>query len=106
MIASITGPRLMLVGGGASAEIAAVLQRLGCARPLVVSDKFMQSSGPLDRVSAKLKAAGIDHGLFVDTVPDPTSDVLEVGVARVRERDYDCLVALGGGSPMDTAKGI
>jgi alcohol dehydrogenase class IV len=106
MIASITGPRLMLVGGGASAEIAAVLQRLGCARPLVVSDKFMQSSGPLERLTDKLEAAGIDHGLFVDTVSDPTSDVIEAGVARLRERDYDSLVALGGGSPMDTAKGI
>ena len=56
MIASITGPRLMLVGGGASAEIAAVLQRLGCARPLVVSDKFMQASGPLERLTGTLKA--------------------------------------------------
>ncbi len=106
MIASITGPRLMLVGGGASGEIAAVLLRLNCARPLVVSDKFMQASGPLDRVLGKLKAASIDYGVFVDTVPDPTSDVIEAGVGRVRERDYDCLVALGGGSPMDTAKGI
>lgn len=106
MIASITGPRLMLVGGGASAEIAAVLQRLGCARPLVVSDKFMQASGPLERVTARLQAAGIDHGLFVDTVPDPTSDVIDEGVVRLRERDYDGLLALGGGSPMDTAKAI
>jgi alcohol dehydrogenase class IV len=106
MIASITGPRLMLVGGGASAEIGAVLRRLGCARPLVVSDKFMQASGPLERLTDKLKSAGIDHGLFVDTVSDPTSDVIDAGVTRVRERDYDSLVALGGGSPMDTAKGI
>jgi alcohol dehydrogenase class IV len=106
MIASITGPRLMLVGGGASAEIASVLQRLGCKRPLVISDKFMQASGPLDRVLDKLREAGIEHGVFVDTVPDPTSDVIDIGVARVRERDYDCLIALGGGSPMDTAKGI
>jgi alcohol dehydrogenase class IV len=96
----------MLVGGGASAEIANVLQRLGRARPLVVSDKYMQSSGPLDRLTGVLAQAGIDHALFVDTVPDPTSDVIEAGVARVKERDYDCLVALGGGSPMDTAKGI
>ena len=106
MIATIMGPRLMLVGGGASGEIASVLQRLGRARPLVVSDKFMQASGPLERLTDALKKAKIDHSLFVDTVSDPTSDVLEAGVARVKERDYDCLVALGGGSPMDTAKGI
>jgi alcohol dehydrogenase class IV len=73
---------------------------------LVVSDKFMQASGPLDMLTGKLKEARIEHGLFVDTVPDPTSDVIEAGVARLRERDYDGLVALGGGSPMDTAKGI
>jgi alcohol dehydrogenase class IV len=96
----------MLVGGGASAEIAGVLQRLGVTRPLIVSDRFMETSGVLGRLAERLSAAGIEHGIFVDTVPDPTSDVVELGLARLRDQAYDGLVALGGGSPMDTAKAI
>ncbi|MFX4887714.1 iron-containing alcohol dehydrogenase, partial [Acinetobacter baumannii] len=81
MIASITGPRLMLVGGGALAQAGDVLQRLGCRQPLIVSDRFMERSGVLARLIQALAAAGIEGGLFLDTVPDPTSDVVEAGVA-------------------------
>jgi alcohol dehydrogenase class IV len=44
--------------------------------------------------------------VFSDTIEDPTTTVIELGVARVAAGGYDCLVALGGGSPIDTAKAI
>ena len=44
--------------------------------------------------------------MFSDTVPDPTTDAIAAGVARLREGDYDSLVAIGGGSSIDTAKGM
>src|SRR4051812_23676066 len=83
MIAAFQSPRLMQIGGGALAEVGALLQRLGCARPLIVSDPYMQSSGVLDRLTAILGTAGIAADSFVETVPDPTSDVVEAGVARL-----------------------
>ena len=105
-IAAFHAPRLMLVGGGAIAEAGTVLQRLGCERPLIVSDPYMQASGVLDRLLAILAKDRIGAGCFVETVPDPTSDIVEEGVGRLLAGRYDCLLALGGGSPMDTAKGI
>jgi len=110
MIASITVPRLIQIGGGALAQIADLLDKVGGRHPLIVTDPFMRSSGMLDRLTALLDAAGIPYGVFADTVPDPTTDVVEAGVrlltAGTGDGAYDCLVALGGGSPIDTAKAM
>ncbi len=106
MIATITMPRLLYIGGGAVAEVTTALARLGAIRPLIVTDRFMESSGILSRVTDRLDAAGIAWQVFSDTVPDPTTEVVEAGVQVVRTGNYDCLMALGGGSPIDTAKAM
>jgi len=104
--ATITMPRLMAVGGGALAELPGTLQRIGLSRPLVVTDPFLVHSGPLERATAFLDRAGIRWNVFSDTVADPTTAVVEAGARRLAEGDYDCLVAIGGGSSIDTAKGM
>jgi alcohol dehydrogenase class IV len=106
MTATITSPRLMAVGGGALAELPGILARLGLMRPLVVTDPFIAKSGILDRATALLDKAQIAWSVFSDTVSDPTTAVIEVGVERLRAGDYDSLVAIGGGSSIDTAKGM
>jgi alcohol dehydrogenase class IV len=106
VVATITMPRLMAVGGGALAELPGTLQRIGLSRPLVVTDPFLVHSGHLERATAFLDRAGIPWNVFSDTVADPTTAVVEVGARRLAEGDYDCLVAIGGGSSIDTAKGI
>jgi alcohol dehydrogenase class IV len=106
MIATITMPRLLYIGGGAIAEAATALARLGARRPLIVTDRFMETSGILARLTDRLDAAGIAWRVFSDTVPDPTTEVVEDGVEALRTGNYDCLIALGGGSPIDTAKAM
>jgi len=106
MIATITMPRLLYIGGGAVAEVTTALARLGACRPLIVTDRYMESSGLLAKVTDRLDAAGIAWGVFSDTVPDPTTEVVEAGAAVLRTGDYDSLIALGGGSPIDTAKAM
>ncbi len=106
MIATITMPRLLYIGGGAIAEATTALARLGVRRPLIVTDRFMASSGMLARLTDRLDAAGIAWQAFSDTVPDPTTEVVEAGVAAMRAGSYDGLIALGGGSPIDTAKAM
>ena len=106
MIATAVHPRIMRVGGGAVAEIAAVLRTLGLSRPLVVTDPYMVRSGLVRRVLNPLRDAGMAPGIFSDTVPEPTDAVIEDGAALLRAADYDCLVGFGGGSPIDTAKAM
>jgi len=106
MAALITAPRLMSIGGGALAELPALLARLGLARPLIVTDPYIARCGILDRATALLDKAGVPWAVFADTVPDPTTEVIGIGVARLQEGDFDSLVAIGGGSSIDTAKGM
>jgi alcohol dehydrogenase class IV len=98
-------PRLMDIAGGAVARAAALLARLGLARPLIVTDPFMVSSGLMERLTAPLTAAGIAYDIFSDTIPEPTDTIVEAGLLRITA-DHDCLIAFGGGSPIDTAKAM
>jgi len=106
VIASVVSPRLILVGGGAVAEVPLALKTFGLARPLVVTDPFMVSSGLVRRCLGPLEAAGVAAEVFSDTVPEPTDTVIEAGVARLAQGSYDCLIGFGGGSPIDTAKAM
>ncbi|MFV3129859.1 iron-containing alcohol dehydrogenase [Niveispirillum sp. KHB5.9] len=106
MIATILVPPIMEIGGGAAGRLGAVLARLGVRRPLLVTDPFMRDSGNAEKLLAPLRTAGFDPGIFADTVPDPTTDVINAGAALLARGGYDGMVALGGGSPIDTAKAM
>lgn len=106
MPVNVVYPRIVSIGAGAVEELPSVLRQLGLGRPLIVSDAFLQRQGLVGRVAAILCAAGMEAGVFADTVPDPTTDSIYAGLAAMRGRDYDCLIGLGGGSPQDTAKAM
>jgi alcohol dehydrogenase class IV len=98
-------PRIIEIGGGTVAKAAALLARLGLSRPLIVTDPFMVSSGLLNRLTLPLHAAGIPFDVFSETFPEPTDLIVEAGVQRITPQ-HDCLLAFGGGSPIDTAKAM
>jgi alcohol dehydrogenase class IV len=102
----IVAPRQMLVGGGSLARLGEMLAQFGFARPLVVTDPWMVSSGTVERCLAPLRASGFAPAVFSDTVPDPTDTVVEAGVRVLRAGGFDVLIGFGGGSPMDTAKAM
>jgi alcohol dehydrogenase class IV len=106
MAVTILGPQQLIIGGETTAQLPTVLARLGVSKPLIVTDPFMADSPLLTRVTGPLDEAGLRYTLFKDTVPDPTTDVVYTGVDLMMAGDYDCLVAFGGGSPMDTAKAM
>lgn len=99
-------PRLMEVGAGASQQIVSVLQNLGCKRPLIVTDRMMVELGYVARISETLAKADIPSDCFADTLPEPTAASIRAGVDMVRAGSYDSIIALGGGSPIDSAKAI
>ena len=104
--ANIAAPRLLLVAGGAVKQIAGVLEKFGLSRPLIVTDPFMVKSGLLNRCLEPLAAAGIQVGVFSDTIPEPADTVVEAAVREFAKAPYDCLIGFGGGSPIDTAKAV
>jgi alcohol dehydrogenase class IV len=106
MVPIVTTPRLMAVGGGALAELPGMLRRLGLSRPLVVTDPYIASCGILDRVTELLGDAEVGWSVFADTIADPTTTVVEAGTRRLADGGFDSLVAIGGGSSIDTAKAM
>ena len=106
MVPIVTTPRLMAVGGGALAELPGMLRRLGLSRPLVVTDPYIASCGILDRVTELLGDAEVGWSVFADTIADPTTTVVEAGTQRLADGGFDSLVAIGGGSSIDTAKAM
>lgn len=103
---SIVAPRVMQFGGGAVTGIAALLSLFGLTRPLIVTDPVMIRTGLLRRCTDSLDSAGIAYGVFSETIPEPTDTVIVAGVRILAAGAHDCLVAFGGGSPIDTAKAM
>ncbi|MEH6651837.1 MAG: iron-containing alcohol dehydrogenase [Motiliproteus sp.] len=99
-------PRIMQVGEGASQDVPNVLASLGCQRPLIITDKMMVELGYAGRVQQCLADQQISADVFDDTMPEPTVSSIQAGVEAARSGDYDCIIALGGGSPIDSAKAI
>lgn len=106
MAVQVVLPRVMHVGADASRKAGEVLAQLGCSRPLLVTDKMMVRLGYAARVQQVLEQAGMVCDVFDDTVPEPTAASIVAGVEKVRDGRYDAIVALGGGSPIDSAKAI
>lgn len=106
MSIQVTLPRILQIGSGASLALAETLATLGCSRPLLVADKMMVELGYVERLRRALNEADIDLTVFEDTLPEPTAASIQAGVFIVRDGDYDSIVALGGGSPIDSAKAI
>ncbi|MGB7655580.1 MAG: iron-containing alcohol dehydrogenase [Novosphingobium sp.] len=99
-------PRTIRIGGGVLADLPEVLAQNGLSRPLIVTDAWIESSGLLERVQTLLSAAGLASRAFTGVVPDPTIAAIEAGCAFLAEGEHDCVIGLGGGSPIDSAKMI
>lgn len=102
----IQTPPILRFGAGSVDGLADLLAALGAASPIVVTDAFLVGAGVAGRVADALRAAGTDVAVFDGTIPDPTTDSLEAGLAAIRAHAADSIVALGGGSPIDTAKAL
>ena len=100
-------PRTRVVfGAGTAARLGELSREIGGSRVLVVSDEGIVRAGHVDRAVASLNEAGIDSVVFTSVHPNPTTDDVDRGLSVAREHRIDFLVAVGGGSSMDCAKGI
>ncbi len=87
-------------------EAAALIAESGKKRVLIVTDAGVAAHGLTDPIVVALSAAGIPFEIFDRTPVNPTVCAVEEALALYREKACDCLLAVGGGSPMDCAKGV
>lgn len=106
MSSTITMPRILEVGKDACQKLPTILASLQVTRPLIITDKMMVNLGYVQKIQTILKAAHIEADVHDDTIPEPTESSIASGVDKVRQGNYDALIALGGGSPIDSAKAI
>lgn len=102
-MATITYLTTIEFGAGVVAGLAEQLAALGVSRPLVVSDHGLARTGLVDRITAMCPAG---TRLFIDVPPNPTEAAAAAALAIYAEGGCDGVVAVGGGSPIDLAKGV
>ena len=93
-------------GSGAILEIAPELKAHGCRKALVCSGKHIIKSGEINKILDPLTEAGIEYALFNDIKPNPSIENVQAGVEAFKAAQADSIIAVGGGSIMDTAKAI
>lgn len=93
-------------GAGAINSIPDEINGRGFKKVLVASDPELVKFGVTKKVTDVLENAGIEYTLYSDIKPNPTIENVQHGVEVFKESGADCIVAIGGGSSMDTAKAV
>lgn len=100
-------PTRIIFGKGKEETVGSVCSGYGFRKLLIVyGSKRIESDGLLDRVTASLDKEGIQYVLFGGVRPNPTIEKAREGLTLARKEGIDAILAIGGGSPIDTAKSI
>ncbi len=98
-------PGQIITGAGALDMAESALRQLG-KKAMIVTDQVMIELGNCAKVEAALKNQGIAYTIYSEITGEPTDTMIENGLKQYREEGCDFLVALGGGSPIDSMKAI
>ncbi len=82
------------------------LEEIPYKKVLIITDPFVVTSGMIEYITHPLENARIDYEIFKDVVPDPPVEKIAVGVKAMLEYKPDCIIAVGGGSAIDSSKSI
>ncbi|MDE6628339.1 MAG: lactaldehyde reductase [Muribaculaceae bacterium] len=93
-------------GPGSRKEMITELKRMGARKAMVVTDPGLLKFGVAKMVTEVMDEAGFPYSIFSEVKPNPTVSNVKAGLQAFAEADADVLVAIGGGSAMDTAKAI
>ena len=93
-------------GVGAVKEIVTELTNRGFKRAFIACGRHVVKSGEINKITDLLDAAGIAYTFYTDIKPNPTIENVQNGVKAFKEFNADSIIAVGGGSVMDTSKAI
>ena len=93
-------------GRGAVKEIPGILKSKGFKKAFIASDPDLIKFGVTKKVTDLLDEAGFAYEIYSDIKPNPTIENVQSGVAAYQKSGADCMISIGGGSSIDTAKAI
>jgi alcohol dehydrogenase len=99
-------PTRIEYGLGSTEKLAEFVNELGARKVLLVTDRGIEASGVLSAISDQLTDAHLEFEAFSDVESNPKDHNVHAGAKMARSVQADCLVAIGGGSPIDCAKAI
>ena len=100
----ISAVKTSFFGRGSVRMLGPEVRKLAVRQALIVTDGFLAKSGAADRVRSVLEEQGVSCSVFAGVQPNPTIQVVNDCIGRAKETGADLLVAVGGGSAIDTAK--
>lgn len=102
----INAVRMSFFGKGAVRMLIPEIRKMAVRRILLITDQFLYTSGTCERVGAVLSEAGAEYAVYYHVTPNPTVAVVEECIRAAKSIQAELLVALGGGSAIDTAKAV
>ena len=96
----------LVFGSGAIDRLGPLARELGFSRPLLVTDRGLRDAGHVERALAELREAGLEAAVFDACQANPDGAMVDRGVEFAAARRPDGVIGLGGGSPLDCAKGV
>lgn len=96
----------MICGWDSIRQLPELLKAEGFRKPLIVCGEATRQTGLLARIESLLTKENLPFALYDQVQPDPPAESINEGAKLCREQGCDCVVAVGGGSAIDTAKGI
>ncbi|CAH0343862.1 iron-containing alcohol dehydrogenase [Bacillus sp. CECT 9360] len=93
-------------GNGVSERTGEMVKDLGATRVLIVTDKGIRESKLLEGIEQSLLRVHLEYEIYDEVEPNPSDDTIEKGLEYLRQHQSDAVLAVGGGSSIDTAKGI
>ena len=99
-------PIKIVTGVGESQKLNKWVELFQANLVLVIVDGVVAKTDAFLAMTESMKEQGISFDIFSDTIPEPPMELIDNLAAQVREKAYDLVIAVGGGSPMDTAKAV
>ena len=99
-------PPVLIIGSGASEQVGEESRKLGVKQGLIVTDEVLLKLGTLDNIQRALTQAKVQFAIYSGVFTEPTVEFVQDGLKTYKENGCDFLLAVGGGSAIDTAKAI
>jgi len=105
MAREFIAPKQIITGSGALDMAKDSFRKLG-KKAMIVTDKVMMELGNCEKVENALKSQNIAYTIYSEIIGEPTDIMIEKGLEQYKSEECDFLIALGGGSPIDSMKAI